>query len=75
MAVFVAVMIAKFVKENKEVLRTKESRKSTYSNSRRASRPAIDIKGAIALSATIAAFIMALTLVNSCLPALEIVTS
>jgi MFS family permease len=65
MAVFVAVMIAKFVKENKEVLRVEESRKSTYSNSLRASRPPIDIKGAIALSATTAAFIMALTLVQT----------
>jgi MFS family permease len=65
MAVFVAVMIAKFVKENNEVLRVEESRKSTYNNTRRASRPRIDIKGAIALSATTAAFIMALTLVQT----------
>jgi hypothetical protein len=65
MAVFVAVMIAKFVKENNEVLRAEKSRKSIYNNSLRASRPPIDIKRAIALSATTAAFIMALTLVQT----------
>jgi hypothetical protein len=66
LAVFVAVMIAKFVKENKEVLRAGESRKSTYNDKLRASqRLSVDIKGAITLSATTASFIMALTLVQT----------
>jgi len=66
MAVIVAVMIAKFVKENKEVLHAGESRKSTYNDKLRASqRLSVDIKGAITLSVTIASFIMALTLVQT----------
>jgi len=65
MAVFVA-MIAKFVKESKEVPRPEGSRKSTYNDKLRASqRLSIDIKGAIALSVTTTAFIMALTLVQT----------
>jgi len=66
MAVFVAIMIAKFVKENKELLRPEESRKSIYNNKLRTSkRLSIDIKGAMALSATTAAFILGLTLVQT----------
>jgi len=76
-AAFVAVMIAKFVKENKvEELQQQEqplqsvvdkSTTNTYNNNSklRASAPRVDIKGAVALSATTAAFIMALTLVQT----------
>jgi MFS family permease len=76
-AAFVAVMIAKFVKENKvEELQQEQllqsvvdkSKTNTYNNNNsklRASAPRIDIKGAVALSATTAAFIMALTLVQT----------
>ncbi|MGA9152533.1 MAG: MFS transporter [Candidatus Nitrosopolaris sp.] len=67
-AAFVAVMIAKFVKEDKEqqLLHSVADKaiKSTYNHKLRVS-PAIDIKGAIALSATTAAFILALTLVQT----------
>jgi MFS family permease len=80
MAAFVTVMIAKFVKENKEEQLplphspAEESRKSTYNNNYhnddhklRTSelRPPIDIKGAIALSVTTAAFILGLTLLQT----------
>jgi MFS family permease len=83
MAAFVTVMIAKFVKENKEEQQplplppAEESRKSTYNNKNndhhnidhklRTSQlhPRIDIKGAIALSATSAAFILGLTLLQT----------
>jgi MFS family permease len=80
MAAFVTVMIAKFVKENKEDQLplphspAEESRKSTYNNNHhnddhklRTSelRPPIDIKGAIALSVTTAAFILGLTLLQT----------
>jgi MFS family permease len=80
MAAFVTVMIAKFVKENKEEQLplphspAEESRKSTYNNNHhnddhklRTSelRPPIDIKGAIALSVTTAAFILGLTLLQT----------
>jgi hypothetical protein len=70
-------MIAKFVKENKvEELQQEQllqsvvdkSKTNTYNNNNsklRASAPRIDIKGAVALSATTAAFIMALTLVQT----------
>lgn len=67
-AAFVVVMIAKFAKENKEqqLLHSVADKaiKSTYNHKLRVS-PAIDIKGAIALSATTAAFILALTLVQT----------
>jgi MFS family permease len=67
-AAFVAVMIAKFVKENKEqqLLHSVADKaiKNTYNHKLRVSS-AIDIKGAIALSATTAAFILALTLVQT----------
>jgi MFS family permease len=68
-AAFVVVMIAKFVKENKEQQQLLHSVadkaiKSTYNHKLRVS-PAIDIKGAIALSATTATFILALTLVQT----------
>jgi MFS family permease len=74
MAAFVTVMIAKFVKENKEeeeqlLLHSvaEKSMTSTYNNDKGqvSPRQPIDIKGAIALSATTAAFIMALTLVQT----------
>src|SRR5262249_41232393 len=75
-AAFVAAMIAKFVKENKvEELQQQEqllhsvadkSTTNTHNNNKpRVSTPRIDIKGALALSATTAAFIMALTLVQT----------
>jgi len=79
MAAFVTVMIAKFVKENKEeqlllpLPPAEESRKSTNNNNHNNDhklgtsqrRPPIDIKGAIALSATTAAFILGLTLLQT----------
>jgi len=80
MAAFVTVMIAKFVKENKEEQLllphspAEESRKSTNNNDHHnidhklrmsQRRPPIDIKGAIALSATTAAFILGLTLLQT----------
>lgn len=75
-AAFVTVMITKFVRENKvEQLPLPQSpadgsRKSTYKDNdhkRQASqvRLPIDIKGAIALSATTAAFILGLTLLQT----------
>jgi len=81
MAAFVTVMIAKFVKENKEEQLllphspAEESRKSTNNNNKHHNndhklgtsqrRPPIDIKGAIALSATTATFILGLTLLQT----------
>ena len=79
MAAFVTVMIAKFVKENKEeqlllpLPPAEESRKSTNNNNHNNDhklgtsqrRPPIDIKGAIALSATTATFILGLTLLQT----------
>ena len=76
-AAFVAVMIAKFVRENK--VEEEEEEQLSYSvgyksmseshndNKPVASslKPRIDIKGAVALSATTAAFIMALTLLQT----------
>lgn len=76
-AAFVAVMIAKFVRENK--VEEEEQQLLSYSvgdksmseshndNKPVASslKPRIDIKGAVALSATTAAFIMALTLLQT----------
>jgi len=68
-AAIVTLMIAKLVKENKEKLPLHslpdKSIKSTYNNKRRVLSSPIDIKGAIALSATTAAFIMALTLMQT----------
>jgi MFS family permease len=79
-AAFVTVMIAKFVKENKverlppSHLPAEESRESNYYNDNHNNdnklrslhrAPPIDIKGAGALSATTAAFILGLTLLQT----------
>jgi MFS family permease len=62
-AAVVTFMIAKFVKENKGQLmapvRTQENMGKKWA------APSIDLKGALALSATIIAFLMALTLVET----------
>jgi MFS family permease len=74
-AAFVAVMIAKFVRENK----VEEQQQLSYSVGNKSMseshngykpvtsslKPRIDVKGAVALSATTAAFIMALTLMQT----------
>jgi len=79
MAAFVAVMIAKFVKEKKEeepkqlLLHSVADKSATNAHNEHnhnklialLSAPRIDIKGAMALSVTTAAFIMALTLVQT----------
>jgi hypothetical protein len=56
-------MIAKFVKENKGQLTAPVNTKENMGKKRAA--PSIDLKGALALSATIIAFLMALTLVET----------
>jgi MFS family permease len=61
-ATIVTIMIVKFVKENKDqmmISRVKES------DSKKRRSHAIDIKGALTLSVTIIAFLMALTLVQT----------
>jgi MFS family permease len=62
-AAAVTFMIAKFVKENKgqlmDPVRTQENMGKKWA------APSIDLKGALALSATIIAFLMALTLVET----------
>ena len=56
-------MIAKFVKENKGQLPVPVN--TQQSTSKKRTSPSIDMKGAVALSATITAFLMALTLVQT----------
>jgi hypothetical protein len=63
-AVAVTLMIAKFVKENKGQLIAPANTQERNMGKKRAA-PSIDIKGTIALSATIIAFLMALTLVET----------
>jgi MFS family permease len=63
-AAAVTLMIAKFVKENKGRLIAPANTQERNMGKKRAA-PSIDIKGAIALSATIIAFLMALTLVET----------
>src|ERR671919_363668 len=62
-AVAVTIMIAKFVKENKQQLVALVN--TQQSTGRHRTSPSIDMKGAAALSATIIAFLMALTLIQS----------
>jgi MFS family permease len=62
-AAAVTFMIAKFVKENKEQLTPPVNTKENMGKKRAA--PSIDLKGALALSATIIAFLMALTLIET----------
>ena len=62
-AAAVTFMIAKFVKENKGQLMAPVNTQENRGKKRAA--PSIDIKGALALSATIIAFLMALTLVET----------
>jgi MFS family permease len=59
----VTLMIAKFVKENKVQLQSIPVEVHSTSGRKRAS-PSIDIKGVLALSATISSFLIALTLVQ-----------
>ena len=63
-AAAVTLMIAKFVKENKGQLIAPVNTQERNVGKKRAA-PSIDIKGALALSATIIAFLMALTLVET----------
>jgi MFS family permease len=63
-AAAVTLMIAKFVKENKGQLNAPVNTQERNIDKKRAA-PSIDIKGALALSATIIAFLMALTLVET----------
>ena len=62
-AAAVTFMIAKFVKENKGQLMAPVNTQENMDKKRAA--PSIDMKGALALSATIIAFLMALTLVET----------
>ena len=62
-AVAVTIMIAKFVKENKQQLVVLVN--TQQSTGRHRTSPSIDMKGAAALSATIIAFLMALTLIQT----------
>jgi MFS family permease len=62
-AAVVTFMIAKFVKENTGQLSAPVNTQESMGKKRAA--PSIDIKGALALSATIIAFLMALTLVET----------
>jgi MFS family permease len=62
-AAAVTLLIAKFVKENKGQLMAPVNTQENRDKKRAA--PSIDIKGALALSATIIAFLMALTLVET----------
>jgi MFS family permease len=62
-AAAVTFMIAKFVKENKEQLMLPVNTQENRDKKRAA--PPIDLKGAMALSATIITFLMALTLVET----------
>jgi MFS family permease len=63
-AAAVTLMIAKFVKENKGQLIAPINTQERNMGKKRAA-PSIDMKGALALSATIIAFLMALTLVET----------
>ena len=63
-AAAVTLMIAKFVKENKGQLIASVNTQERNTGKKLAA-PSIDMKGALALSATIIAFLMALTLVET----------
>jgi len=58
-------MIAKFVKENKEQLITVPVNAQEGISKKKWMSPSIDVKGALALSATVITFLMALTLVET----------
>src|ERR671915_2398323 len=62
-AVAVTIMISKFVKENNQQLVALVN--TQQSTGRHRASPSIDMKGAAALSATIIAFLMALTLIQT----------
>jgi MFS family permease len=62
-AAVVTIMITKFVKENKDQLMT--STKDNDNSSEKRESHTIDTKGALTLSATIIAFLMALTLIET----------
>ena len=64
-AAAVTIMIAKFVKENKEQLITVPVNAQEGISKKKLMSPSIDVKGALALSATVIAFLMALTLVET----------
>jgi len=61
-ALLVTVLIAKFVDENSSRITNSNNKKSVYDQRK---SPRIDIKGALALSSTIIAFLMALTIVQN----------
>jgi MFS family permease len=64
-AAAVTIMIAKFVKENKEQSITVPVNAQEGISKKKRMSPSIDVKGALALSATVIAFLMALTLVET----------
>jgi MFS family permease len=64
-AAAVTIMIAKFVKENKEQLITVPVNAQEGISKKKRMSPSIDVKGALALSATVITFLMALTLVET----------
>jgi MFS family permease len=64
-AATVTIMIAKFVKENKEQLITVPVNAQEGISKKKRMSPSIDVKGALALSATVITFLMALTLVET----------
>ena len=64
-AAAVTIMIAKFVRENKQQLITVPVKSQEGISKKRRMSPSIDVKGALALSATVIAFLMALTLVET----------
>ena len=64
-AAAVTIMIAKFVRENKQQLITVPVKSQEGISKKKRMSPSIDVKGALALSATVIAFLMALTLVET----------
>lgn len=64
-AAAVTIMIAKFVRENKEQLITVPVNAQESASKKKQVSASIDVKGALALSATVIAFLMALTFVES----------
>jgi MFS family permease len=64
-AAAVTIMIAKFVRENKQQLITVPVKSQEGISKKKWMSPSIDVKGALALSATVITFLMALTLVET----------
>jgi MFS family permease len=60
----VTLMIAKFVKENREPNQSVTAKATESTSSRKRASLSVDIKGVLALSATISSFLVALTLIQ-----------